>query len=407
MQWTLVSDSILSVHRRLCSGVTLRHAANDETSERYADSYVDDTDVYAGHDGPETYPEITDDMDPRTEEDEEVQMTVFNLQKASQAMTNLINYLGHSMAFHKCLWQLSAWKQKDGRAVQREHEESHGEIILEDHNGVKSKIKRMKHTEPNEGLGFLIAPTGNQEPEYTKRLKQARECMARILPVQLTLREAWLALVTRVLPKVTYPFKLTRFTKKQLKRLSIVIDNVMLPKMGINRKMKRAVIYAPLELGGIGYPSIETIQDQQSIGHFVRHLQWGKEIATDLKIALSHAQLQSGMVTPILDDTSFLDSARVVLDDPDVDVGVVGCVPLTPALRTLEDEDSDLEGEGGVLAGLLALWADSVKAWVAVVDGGPSYDALARGLAEGGTPTFRRSDRALRALARFVRWRLD
>jgi ribonuclease HI len=302
--WTLVSDSILSVHRRLCSGVTLRHAANDETSERYADSYVDDTDVYAGHDGPETFPEITDDMDPRTEEDEEVQMTVFNLQKASQAMTNLINYLGHSMAFHKCLWQLSAWKQKDGRAVQREHEESHGEIILEDHNGVKSKIKRMKHTEPNEGLGFLIAPTGNQEPEYTKRLKQARECMARILPVQLTLREAWLALVTRVLPKVTYPFKLTRFTKKQLKRLSIVIDNVMLPKMGINRKMKRAVIYAPLELGGIGYPSIETIQDQQSIGHFVRHLQWGKEIATDLKIALSHAQLQSGMVTPILDDTT-------------------------------------------------------------------------------------------------------
>jgi acyl-CoA synthetase (NDP forming) len=112
-------------------------------------------------------------------------------------------------------------------------------------------------------------------------------------------------------------------------------------------------------------------------------------------------------VTPILDDTSFLDSARVVLDDPDVDVGVVGCVPLTPALRTLEDEDSDLEGEGGVLAGLLALWADSVKAWVAVVDGGPSYDALARGLTEGGIPTFRRSDRALRALTRFVRWRLD
>ena len=128
--------------------------------------------------------------------------------------------------------------------------------------------------------------------------------MARILPVQLTLREAWLALVTRVLPRVTYPFKLTRFTKEQLKRISIVIDNVILPQMGINRKMPRAVVYAPLELGGIGYPSIETIQDHQSIGHFVRHLQWGKKIATDLRIALSHAQLQSGMVTPILDDTT-------------------------------------------------------------------------------------------------------
>jgi acyl-CoA synthetase (NDP forming) len=112
-------------------------------------------------------------------------------------------------------------------------------------------------------------------------------------------------------------------------------------------------------------------------------------------------------VTPILDDASFPDSVRVVLEDSDVDVGAVGCVPLTPALRTLEGEDSDLHGDGGVLAGLLALWVDSEKAWVAVVDGGPSYDALARGLAGGGIPTFRRSDRALRALGRFVRWRLD
>ncbi len=112
-------------------------------------------------------------------------------------------------------------------------------------------------------------------------------------------------------------------------------------------------------------------------------------------------------VTPILDDPSFLDAARAVLADPDVDVGVVGCVPLTPALRTLEEEGSDLQGDGGILAGLLALWADSEKAWAAVVDGGPSYDALARELAKGGIPTFRRSDRALRALTQFVRWRLD
>ena len=111
-------------------------------------------------------------------------------------------------------------------------------------------------------------------------------------------------------------------------------------------------------------------------------------------------------VTPILDDASFLDSARIVLADPDVDVGAVGCVPLTPALHTLENEHSDLEGDGGVLAGLVHLWASTEKAWVAVVDGGPPYDALARGMADGGIPTFRRSDRALKALARYARWRL-
>ena len=35
---------------------------------------------------------------------------------------------------------------------------------------------------------------------------------------------------------------------------------------------------------------------------------------------------------------------------------------------------------------------------IAVVDGGPLYDAMARRLATGGVPTFRSADRALRVL---------
>jgi acyl-CoA synthetase (NDP forming) len=111
-------------------------------------------------------------------------------------------------------------------------------------------------------------------------------------------------------------------------------------------------------------------------------------------------------VTPILGDDAFVDSARAVLEDPGVDVGVVGCVPLTPALRTLEGESPGLGDADGVLPGLLALWADSDKAWAVVVDGGPPYDPFAREMASGGIPTFRRSDRALRAMARYVAWRL-
>lgn len=114
-------------------------------------------------------------------------------------------------------------------------------------------------------------------------------------------------------------------------------------------------------------------------------------------------------LTPILGDEAFTAAARMLLEDREVDVGVVGCVPLTPALQTLEAGnplDEDLHGPGGVLERLGELWRGTRKAWVAVVDGGVAYDAFAQGLATMGIPVFRRADTAVAALARYVAWRL-
>ncbi len=134
-------------------------------------------------------------------------------------------------------------------AVQRE-------LRLKDHRGQWFSIKRQAATKPNPSLGFLLCPTGNQLYEFEKRLKQAKECANRVATTPLSVHDAWLALVARVLPRVTYPFGLTRFTKQQLHKIAVVLDNVFLPKLGINQNMKRIAVYAPLDLGGISFPSI-------------------------------------------------------------------------------------------------------------------------------------------------------
>ena len=97
---------------------------------------------------------------------------------------------------------------------------------------------------------------------------------------------------------------LTRFTKKQLHKLSVILDNVILPKMGINRKMARAVVYGPLDFGGMAYPSMSTIQDVKGISHFIKHLQWNKEVGTDLRLLLSAAQIHSGLTTHLMDNVT-------------------------------------------------------------------------------------------------------
>ncbi len=110
-------------------------------------------------------------------------------------------------------------------------------------------------------------------------------------------------------------------------------------------------------------------------------------------------------VTPMLDDAGYETIVRRVLEDDHVDVGVVGCVPATPALNTLAASPchgEDLLRDGSIAQRLLQVKDEAHKPWIAIVDAGAIYDPFAEYLQEGGIPTFRTADRALRLLNLFV-----
>jgi len=114
--------------------------------------------------------------------------------------------------------------------------------------------------------------------------------------------------------------------------------------------------------------------------------------------------------TPILGDEAYAEAARAILTDPGVDAAVIGCVPLTGALQTLPESSEhpeDLESETSIASRLGNLWQETEKPWLAVVDAGPPYDAMARRLRELGIPTFRTADRALRLFGTWSRWQLS
>ncbi|MDH3497763.1 MAG: acetate--CoA ligase family protein [Gemmatimonadota bacterium] len=109
-------------------------------------------------------------------------------------------------------------------------------------------------------------------------------------------------------------------------------------------------------------------------------------------------------LTPTMDATGYETCVRAVLEDDGVDVGVVGCVPLTPALATLPAGAGHAEdaARADALAARLGRLRHTVrKPWVAVVDAGSGYDALVSLLEAARIPTFRSADRAVRALAAY------
>jgi hypothetical protein len=95
---------------------------------------------------------------------------------------------------------------------------------------------------------------------------------------------------------------------------------------------------------------------------------------------------------------------RAVLADDGVDVAVVGCVPLSGALDTLAPGGGHSEdvGRADSVANLICdAVAEQEKACIAVVDGGPLFDEMARVMEGRGVPTFRSADRALRVFEAF------
>ena len=104
-------------------------------------------------------------------------------------------------------------------------------------------------------------------------------------------------------------------------------------------------------------------------------------------------------LTPMAGDAAYEEVVQTVLASDGVDVGVVGVVPLAVTLNTLPPGDEhaeDVYRADSTAGRMVRLHRESAKAWVAVVDAGSLYDPLARLLEQGGVPTFRTADRALR-----------
>jgi acyl-CoA synthetase (NDP forming) len=109
--------------------------------------------------------------------------------------------------------------------------------------------------------------------------------------------------------------------------------------------------------------------------------------------------------TPVTPTAKYVAIARALAEDPGVDALVVAGVPATPFLDTLgraEGHREDAAGEKGLATLLAAFFRSTAKPVVFSVDSGALYDPLVAAMRRSGLPTFRRVDRATRALARFI-----
>jgi hypothetical protein len=215
-------------------GVCLANPDGSRTIQRCNTQFVDDDDGWAS--APH------DSENPTAE-------AMQRLQHDAQRWNNINNIPGQTVAFHKTKWQMLAWKViKGDLEIVKSTEEV---LILKDNKGGAAIIEFLPPDQPNKGLGYLLCPSGNQEPQFQAVLQAVTEICERVVGAQLSERETKQALFQRLLPKLDYSLYASYFSEKQCKNIDKVINAAFLPRLRINRNTKRDVVYGPSKYGGL------------------------------------------------------------------------------------------------------------------------------------------------------------
>ena len=102
-------------------------------------------------------------------------------------------------------------------------------------------------------------------------------------------------------------------------------------------------------------------------------------------------------VTPSANDKVYVECFKSMLADNEVDMGIVSCIPMSPAIRTLGEE----LGPESMFNMIKDIHKTSKKPFIVVVDSGELYDPACNLM--HGIPVFREADRAVKALETFFK----
>ena len=195
-------------------------------------------------------------------------------QHSLQLWETLLNITGGAVELKKCFIIVLQYKEDykwhnpapGVPQVQQPDQNRHQCIITRE--GTKGTIIRQQNV--TEGvclLGIKAAADGTYKQEYMTRLDKSRELAGRLKAVPLNLSLTWQAYYCRWKPAITYCLPITTFSLKECGKIQSPFFTALLPKLGINRHIPRALLHGPLVVKSEEDSNLHTIQNNIRMAH--------------------------------------------------------------------------------------------------------------------------------------------
>ena len=275
MAWISVINIMIETYRKLRKGATITDILNIKDLMSWIVSYVDDNTLV------QTFGEESDTG-------KMIKDMTINL----GSWQRLLQLTGGDIDLEKSQWSLLSWSYDGywGLPKIQSNIQAKGELEMSSPIATYKRSERLHRLEPNEAdrvLGVRLPLDGTMDVEYRHRLQQMKDFARKLSTAPLSHYDAYIVYESRYRAMIRYPLEVTQFTPKQCHNLQRPVIDALLPKMGLNRKMPRVVIYGPLALGGreIMDVRIEQIISQWDMtrGHLCREDRAGRGLQLTLQ----------------------------------------------------------------------------------------------------------------------------
>ena len=194
------------------------------------------------------------------------------MQQDATNWQTLLNISGGKLAVAKCLYYLGHWRwSKDGIPEMTPADHIGHLITLHDDSG-PIQIPHYDVNDAHLTLGVWKSPAGNLEKQFEHLLSKSQKWTASMRAAPLSKDEAFMSFSRIYIPSLRYGLGTCYFTPTDLLKIQRPAVNVILPKMGFNRHLPRAVVYGPRQMGALGLPSLIYEQGLQQVQFIGRHL---------------------------------------------------------------------------------------------------------------------------------------
>ena len=284
--WALVSSKMFSILHELglATIVSLPISGTDLHIVGFA--YVDDSDLF-------TFSTSHD-----------INETVNKMQIIVDAWERSAKLTGGAIAPLKCWWYLIMFEWNDNGDWKYGSLNDTNQIKLTacDENAERQEIKYLRPYEAQEMLGVYIAPDGNCDVQYGHLLDRARQLADKMRTTPCYQHEAWLGLTSIAMKSIEYCVPATTLSKEQCDTIMWQLIKEFLPKAGINRYIKRDIMYACPEITGLGLKSLYLTQGISHVAELIEQ-QWKNSITGHFQMMnLECLRLELGLNIEIFDE---------------------------------------------------------------------------------------------------------
>ena len=139
---------------------------------------------------------------------------------------------------------------------------------------------------------------GNNKAQFEHLRQKAEEFKSNASPVKVSRFQAKLGLDTTIMKTLEYPMEAIDLERKEWDKVMQPILNCILPKLGINRKFPRKLVYAPEKFSGLGIQHPYFTQHFRQLGAILQEAQREGITSNIIKANFEQARLECGINGP-------------------------------------------------------------------------------------------------------------